>query len=287
MMLLALVAAACLAVSGPKITAGDLAKAVPAFTPSDPAEAIGYTPAPGVQRTMHPEELRLILTRLHYEGSMPKDDICFARPAAPPAAEAVLQAMHRTLGADARIEIVEVSKFPAPAGEIVFPRETLGAPPVAVWPGYILYDGDKKFPVWARVKVTVPITRLIALEDLKADVPIRAARVMVQKMDGFPERRVTLSSLTQIEGWVPRRFISANTPIWTDAIEPPNDVTKGDHVVIVVSSGLARLSFDAEAETSGRRGDFVSFKNPESGKLFRARIEGPDRAGVNTPSLRP
>ena len=287
MMLLALLAAACLAVSGPKITAGDLAKAVPAFTPSDPAGAIGYTPAPGVQRTMHPEELRLVLTRLDYHGAMPKDDICFARPAAPPAADAVLQSMHRTLGAAAHIELVEISKFPAPAGEIVFSRETLGAPPVAVWPGYVLYDGDKKFPVWARVKVSVAITRLIALEDLRAGIPIRAGQVSVEKIDGFPERRVTPPSLSQVEGWVPRRFISANTPVWTDAVEPPNDVTKGDRVVIVVSSGLARLSFDAEAETSGRRGDFASFKNPESGKLFRARIEGPDRAGVDTPSLRP
>ena len=81
--------------------------------------------------------------------------------------------------------------------------------------------------------------------------------------------------------------IAANSPIWSDSIEPPNEVTKGDRVIVTVSSGLARLSFDAEAQNSGRRGDFISFKNPDSGKLFRARVEGPDQAIVMTPSIRP
>ena len=284
-MLLALLATACLSVSGPTITAGDLARAVPAFTPMDPTASVGYAPAPGIQRVMHPAEVQQIYTRFNYEGSVPAGDLCFERPTARLSEDAALRAMHQTLGADANIEIAEVSKFPVPEGEIVFPRENLGAPPIALWRGYVRYDDDKKYPVWARVKISVHTNRLIALEELKPGIPIKASQVLLQKVEEFPQRRVTPGSLEQIDGWVPRRFISPNTPIWTDSVEPPNDITKGDRVVVVVSSGQARLSFDAEAEGSGRRGDFVSFKNPESGKLFRARIEGPNRAGVKTPSI--
>jgi flagella basal body P-ring formation protein FlgA len=280
------VAAACFPLAGPNITAGDLAKAVPGLAPSDSSLVLAYAPVPGVERILHPAEMRQLLTRLNFDGAMPADDICFARTVAPLTTEAVLAAMHRTLGAEARITVSEISRFPAPAGELVFPREDLGPAAAAVWHGYVRYDGDKKFPVWARVEITVQTTRMIALEQLQPGVPIKASQVSLEKLEGFPDKRTTPASLQQIEGCLPRHFIAAKTPIWSDSFDPPKDILKGDRVTVVVNSGLTRLSFDAEAQNSGRRGDFVSFKNPESGKLFRARVEGPDQASVNTPSLK-
>ena len=41
-----------------------------------------------------------------------------------------------------------------------------------------------------------------------------------------------------------------------------------------VTSGAALLRFQADAESSGRRGDNVLVRNPENGKLFQARVEG-------------
>jgi flagella basal body P-ring formation protein FlgA len=284
---LTLVSAACLAVSGANITARDIAKAVPAFTPADPSIAVGYAPAPGVERVIHPGELQQILTHLNFDGPAPPENICFARPVAVLSMAAVMAAMHRTLGPEAHIEVLETSRFPAPPGELVFPREYLsGAPPEAVWRGYVRYDDDKKFPVWARAKVSVATNRIVALEELKPGVPVKASQVAIEKVEGFPERRVTPSSIEQVEGSLPRRFIAANSPVWTDAIDPPNDIAKGDRITVVVTSGLAKLSFDAEAQNSGRRGDLVAFKNPDSGRVFRARVEGPGKAGVETPSVK-
>jgi flagella basal body P-ring formation protein FlgA len=286
-MMLALLAAACLSVAGPNLTAGDLTKAVPEFVPADSSLVLGYAPAPGVQRIMHPIELRQLLARLNFEGATPADDVCFARAVAPLTTEAVLAAMRRTLGDAAHIEVSEISRFPAPPGELVFPRDYLGAASVGVWYGYVRYDGEKKFPVWARAKITVQSVRMIAREQLHPGAAIHSSQVALQTVEAFPEARTTPVSLEQIEGCIPRHFIAANTPVWSDSIEPPNDVTKGDRVTVTVTSGLARLSFDAEAENSGRRGDLVSFKNPDSGKLFRARVEGPDQASVMSPSIRP
>jgi hypothetical protein len=52
------------------------------------------------------------------------------------------------------------------------------------------------------------------------------------------------------------------------------DVLRGEHVAVVVTSGAALLRFQADAESSGRRGDNVLVRNPDNGKLFQARVEG-------------
>jgi len=48
----------------------------------------------------------------------------------------------------------------------------------------------------------------------------------------------------------------------------------------MVHSGLSTLTLDAEATTSGRRGEGIWLKNPHSGKLFRASIDGPNTASI-------
>jgi flagella basal body P-ring formation protein FlgA len=58
------------------------------------------------------------------------------------------------------------------------------------------------------------------------------------------------------------------------------DVERGDKIAIEVSSGGARLTFDAMAESSGHAGDSIMVRNPESGRLFRAKVEGKGRASV-------
>jgi flagella basal body P-ring formation protein FlgA len=277
----AFLSAACIALSGPNITAGDMAKGVPGFVPTDPSTFVAYGPTPGVQRVMHPAETKLLLGRLQYESDTVPAELCFERPTHLLEPDAVAAAMRRTLGSDTNIEIVEISRFPAPDGELLFPRDGMGGPPVAVWNGYVRYDGVKKFPVWARVKLSTKITRVIALEQLKPGVPIKASQLATEEVEEFPQRRVSVESIALAEGALPKRYIAANTPVWLDSIDPANDITKGDHAIVSVHSGLAQLSFDAEAQASGRRGDVVAFKNPESGKVFRARVEGPRRAEVN------
>ena len=55
---------------------------------------------------------------------------------------------------------------------------------------------------------------------------------------------------------------------------------RGDLVDVTAISGAAQLHVPALAETPGRQGDMISLKNPRSGKIFRARIEGKDKALV-------
>jgi flagella basal body P-ring formation protein FlgA len=279
MMLFGILAVLCTSVAGPDITAGDLAKAVPVFTPADPTVRVGYAPTPGIQRIMQAGEIHQLLTRLGVPAAnLQLSTACFERPLTPLSVAVVTAAMRKTLGPEPRLEIADMSGFRVPAGELVFPIEDLGQPPVALWRGYILYDGDKKFHVWAHVKIHTTVMRLVALEDLKQGTPIKLYQVALRPVDGFPDKRLTPLTLEHLAGSLPRRYIPANSPVWSDAIDPPMDVTKGDRVTVTVNSGLATISIDAEAETSGRRGDPIALKNIESGKMFRARIDAPGEA---------
>jgi flagella basal body P-ring formation protein FlgA len=284
--LMGFVAAACVSISGAHITAGDLARAVPAFAPVNPAAFVAWTPLPGTVRVFHSAELERLLTPLDPSAIVPHSDICFERPVAPLSESAVLEAMRTALGTGPKIELVEVSHFPGPVGEIVFPRESLGSSPVALWRGFVRYDESTKFPIWARVKIRVTIARIIAIETLQAGKPIRSAQVKLETVDDTPNGHVTALAIENVEGCIPRRTIPADSPVWTDSIDPPLEIAKGDRVTVRVHSGLAALTFEVEASTSGRRGDFISLKNPDSGKIFRARIDGPKAASVQTDSVK-
>jgi len=279
---LALVAAACMSISGAHITAGDFARAVPSFAPANPLAVMAPAPAPGTVRVFHPAELAQIMMQLDPVAALPSGDICFQRLLIPLSETAVLKAMRDALEARAKIELLEVSQLPAPAGEIVFPRESLGASPTALWRGFVLYGDNKKFQIWARVKVRVPVTRIVATEVLQQGKPIRASQVRLETIEDTPSGHVTPSAVENIAGYIPRRTIPAASPVWADVLDPPWEIVKGDLVSVTVHSGLAALTFNVEATTSGRRGDAISLKNPDSGRMFRARVDGPKAASIRT-----
>jgi hypothetical protein len=152
--LAALALAGCVAVAGSadRIMVGDLALHVAGLESAQPDRQVSLAPAPGVKRIFSMGELRRI-------GGNPEHDVCFERRSAPLNPENVLEAMHRQLP-DARIEILETSRAPAPEGTLEFPVAGLHlAPPGGLWTGYVLFGGKQRFYVWAKVKIPNDINR--------------------------------------------------------------------------------------------------------------------------------
>lgn len=284
MMLLAAAAiAGCLAVNAgaDRILAGDLAAAIPGLTVPAPAAIVGLAPAPGVQRVFHVPELRRMAAALGWPA-LPDADICIERPVSPPDPARLRAAMQHALP-QAGIAILEFSRQPLPSGELVFPASGLRSGSAgALWIGYVAYAGTRRFPLWARVKVLISVARVIAAADLRPGQAIAADQLRAETRDEPPQTAAYLPSPADAIGKWPRVPIRAGTALRTDMLREPQDVLRGDTVLVDVRNGAAHLELEAQAEASGAVGDIIAVRNPSSHQRFLARVEGKDRVLVDS-----
>jgi len=276
----------CELVNGDQVFGADLARALPVFSAMPRDAVIGYSPAPGARRIIQLPELNRIGAQ--YGIPVPADSrACFEWKLQRITEDAVRAAIRESLKApEARVEILEMSKAPAPEGKLVFPQTGLSAttnidPSTPVtWRGYVLYQSPRRFSVWARVRVAATMTRVIAVETLAPGKPVGKAQVRLETYDDFPLRIDTARSLEEVIGRMSLRPVRAGFPVLRSDLAEAFQVERGDMVEVTAVSGAAQLELEAQAEASGKQGDVISLRNPSSGKLFRARIEAKGRAIV-------
>lgn len=268
--------AACHSVEGEQILGRDLAAADGRFAAMPRDAVIGYAPSAGARRILHPAELARVATRY----AVPPDlfeDVCFDRAVLTLDRETMIAAMRVALSLpDASIEITELSLYPAPPGDVVFPRASLASPRdgSALWRGYVRYGLNRRFPVWARVKIQVSGSRIVAAEDLKPGVAIESLQVRLETIEGFPDSDPSAQSVEQVTGLVPRRRIHAGSAVTLSVLEQAKDVARGERVKVEVHAGAAQLEMEGRAESAGRTGQTVSVLNTKSGKRFDAQVAG-------------
>jgi flagella basal body P-ring formation protein FlgA len=277
----------CEMIANDRIFGEDLAKALPGFLNKIPGDTvIGYAPAPGARRVFKSAELRRM--GAPYGVAVAEDaEACFEWSLQPLTDDVVRAAIRDSLQlADARIDVLAISRTQAPAGKVNFPisgllASTLTGPDTAVtWRGEVLYHGSRKFSIWARVKVSATMTRVVATQLILPGQNVAPQQVRIETYDDFPLRNDIARNLEEVVGRMSRRAIRTGLPVFRSDLIEPLLVERGDLVDVTAISGATSLHLPALAETSGRQGDMISLKNPRSGKVFRARIEGKDRALV-------
>jgi len=273
---MACASAQCLPVSGERILAGDMARAVPVFAGLAPELALGYAPAAGARRTYGAAELARLARRYGLEVE-PGMEACFTRPMETLSGERVAGALSAAMPA-AHIELLEFSRQPIPSGELRFPVSGLplnqtGASP-RLWHGVVSASGHDDFPVWARVRIQVSGKRVVATEALAQDRPIERSQLREEIYEGPPG----MPDLSQVVGWVPRRPIAADTVIRREWLDVPADVVRGERVQVEVRSGRARVLVQGQAQSSGRRGEVIEVRNPANGKNLRVTVVDRGRA---------
>ena len=278
--------ASCHPVEGDRISARDLAAALPEFRTAPPEALVGQAPLPGARRTFHAPELRALAHRFGITLPSP-EDICFEWPSQPLDRTAAIAAMRESLSVPgARIEVKEASSDRIPAGQIEFPLSGLGTPsptgpsaPV-LWRGDVVYGDSHRFAIWARVEIAAPCRRLTAGESLKAGRPLEARQIRVTTATCFPIAGKELPTAAQLTGMSPIHSIAAGSELRLELLAPPNEINRGDAVHIEVRSGAVRLVLTARALNGGRSGDTISVRNPDSNKTFQARVTGKGTAIV-------
>ncbi len=284
--LAALALSGCLAVGAgaDRITVRDFAPVFPGFAAAALDTPVAFAPAPGAARVFRAPELRRLALRLHAAAPV-EAEVCFERPVAPLNPARMLDAMRRQLP-EAAIEILDYSRLPAPQGDLEFPMSGLRpAPGGGFWSGAVRYAGNRRFTVWAKVKVLVQAPRVIATADLKAAQPADGSRLRFEMRQDFPAPGAFVASIEEAAGRVLRRPVAAGTALRWLWLDDWKDVARGDTVRVEVWSGGVRLELEAVAEASGSAGATIPVRNPESKKRFQARVEGRGRVSVGKGNL--
>src|SRR5579875_1383116 len=134
----------CIAIEHNRILGADLRQAVPAWNIL-PADAdFGAAPVPGNVRVFALGELKRIAAEHRLIADV-SNEVCFVWATKPLSDDALVAAMKASLAPrPVKIEILDRSRWPAPAGPISFPRTSfsLSAAGVTLWRGYVTYGSN-------------------------------------------------------------------------------------------------------------------------------------------------
>jgi flagella basal body P-ring formation protein FlgA len=205
---------------------------------------------------------------------------------------AVTNAMRKALAAsqdyrDASIEILDLSRFPFPDGEVEFDWKGL-TPPAAEqsterWRGVLRQDVNHSFSIWAVVRITVPCTRVLAVQAIRQEEPIAASSVREESYEGFPSESCRDHAASLI-GKVATRTILPNTPVVRAMLVAPASVIKGEPAIAEYRGDAVWLTLSVVAERNGRIGDVIRVLNPDTHKTFFAQVTGEGKVLIESGS---
>jgi flagellar L-ring protein FlgH len=273
-------AMACVPVEGDRVLARDVAAAVPALAQWPPDTELGFTPAPGLQRVFRPAELQRLARRQgRLADSLP--EFCVERPAAPLAPE-VLQASLAAATADpeARVELLDWSRYPVPHGPLEFPRASAvseGTGSAVLWKGFVRYGEHGRFAIWARARIEVRAPQVSAGEELAAGRPIQPGQLRLATVTRPLFGQQPASTLAEAVGRVPRRPVPAGALVYLNQLDVPLAIHSGDPVTVQVTSGLAHIILEGIAGGDGRGGDLIPVRNALAEKLFAPAWKAPGK----------
>lgn len=263
---------ACQLIDGDRILGKDVAAASPMFATLNPQIEIGAAPLAGVTRVLRPDEVVRLAKQNNITLDAPAPSICFDRATEPLTAEILLPVVEKALAIDnAKIEILDFSRFGVPHGAFDFPKS--GLMPNGLWRGRVLYGENHSVPVWVKARIAVERTWVEAIETLSTGKPIEPSQLILKTGPRFPFDTTLIESLNQVAGRRPVRTIAVGTAIAQTMLTMAHDIERGDKVAVEVKVGGAILDFEATAESSGRTGDSILVKNPENGRSFQAKIQ--------------
>ena len=163
----------------------------------------------------------------------------------------------------------------APSGEVVFPRDGLQFTENQkdlLWRGYVRYGDrygeDQHFNVWAKVRISAVMTRVVAAEQHSCRKADSAGQVRLETCEDLPLDETMARSLDEVVGQVPKTQLRAAAVIRKTQVDRPPDVARGD--VVTVTCSKARRIFHSKRARSRRgiKGATILVRNPSSGKDF-------------------
>src|SRR6185503_2456876 len=130
-------------------------------------------------------------------------EVCFELQLHAPVESDFLDAMRRSLPPSAAITMIEMFPSPIPAGPIVFPAATREP---QIWRGYVQYTPTRRFPVWARVSVSMT---LVARRGDTVPVEVHSGRAVI-RLDAIAQKDIFPDGVADLRNPVTGRTFHAH-----------------------------------------------------------------------------
>jgi flagella basal body P-ring formation protein FlgA len=143
-------------------------------------------------------------------------------------------------------------------------------------------QGAVQFPIYAQVSGG-PATVAVAVRPIASGAMITGSDVELQSLATAPAmtgRRSPFDSLDRLVGMEARQAIQPGETIFTDQVQAPILVKRGEMITVVSQGGGIRVRTTALARENGAKGELVKVEAEETGERFDARVIGPREAAV-------
>jgi flagella basal body P-ring formation protein FlgA len=143
-------------------------------------------------------------------------------------------------------------------------------------------QGAVQFPVYAEVKPAA-VQVAVAVNPIARGAVITAADVELQSLESVPattSRRAPVASVEELIGMEARQAIAPGDVIFTDKVQAPVLVKRGEIITVVSQGGGIRVRTTARARQNGARGELVQVESLHTREPYDARVTGPSEAAV-------
>ena len=146
--------------------------------------------------------------------------------------------------------------------------------------------GKVQLPIYAEVG-DAPTPVIVATRPVARGSVVTAADVEVQKIELNSKNsvvRAAIDSVDRIVGLEAKQALQVGDVVYSDQVQAPMMVKKGDLITVVSQSGGIRVRTTARSLQDGAHGVLVQVESLESKKHYDARVTGLREAAVFAPA---
>jgi flagella basal body P-ring formation protein FlgA len=146
---------------------------------------------------------------------------------------------------------------------------------------FVTSAGPQSFPVTAEVALSRPV--VVAMRPIARGAIITAADVQLQLVDNVPApvgRRTAMQSLDVILGMEATRPLQSGEIVFSDQVQLPRLVKKGDAISVIAEGRGIRVRTTARALEDAALNELVTVESLDTKATFDARVIGVREAAI-------
>jgi flagella basal body P-ring formation protein FlgA len=143
-------------------------------------------------------------------------------------------------------------------------------------------DGQVQLPIFAEISPP-PMPAVVAIRPIGRGEVVKAADIELRTVDANSKsvgQRAAADSVENLIGMEARQAIQTGDIIFTDQVQPPIVVKRGDVITVTSQSGGIRVRTSGRAMQDASRGELVQIEALGSHQKYDARVTGPREAAV-------